>query len=173
MTPPRKTYRPKRSVRHEIYSLAIVLIAPLLITCFFPYHALGWRASEHAAAPRTFCAFISLSEAESDAAIASARAAIRTAAERVNRVRADLTVADVPEAEIGETVAIDARAKPVAGGTVFAGEGPLPPSQAADFPARLKSGDRTDESAARRCDLLAIPDFLKGTQKNDDTRRSP
>lgn len=101
MNPESRTYKPKRHIRYEIYSLALILIAPLAVLSVFPYDALSFEpaAPQEAAtaAARPFCSFVVLTDAQADAAVQAARASIKTAREGISRMRADLSLSEIPE----------------------------------------------------------------------------
>ena len=110
-----ETYKPKRHLRNEIYSLALVMLAPLGIALIFPYESIGWRASEKAdeistQSAKSSCAFIRLGPNGEEAAVSATRSSMKTSAEGVvgGRIRANLSLSEIPE-ETGDIADISDR----------------------------------------------------------------
>ena len=100
MSQERRTYKPKRHLRHEIYSLVLVLSTPLAVLSVLPYAALSIQPEkqESSSPPgRPFCSFVVLSDKQADAAVQAARSAIKTAREGISRMRANLSLSEIPE----------------------------------------------------------------------------
>ena len=151
-------YKPKRHLRNEIYSLALVLAAPLGIAAAFPYAALAFKAREAPAeSARASCAFISLPDEQADAAVQAARASIKTARDGMSALRADLSLGAIPRetrcvAQIGERRGV------VRQGDVDFPYTPLPHSQAAAKPEKIAADPAATNApcAFTREDLLAL-----------------
>lgn len=105
------TYRPKRRIRHEVYSLLAVLAVPLAVAFVFPYQALSWKAQPDVSQSRAPCAFVHLSADERENAIAAARSAIRTTPDQMRSLRADLSMAAVPDEDLSAVSDVSARAR--------------------------------------------------------------
>ena len=88
--------RPRRSVRHELASLAVLAFVPAAILAAFPYEAMSFRPAEGARDVRPACAFVVLGEDEEHAALAAARTSWQVDSKSVRRMRVDLSADDLP-----------------------------------------------------------------------------
>ena len=88
--------RPRRSVRHEVVSLTLLLSIPVSIAFVFPYSSLGFRPSPAPAASVPHCAFVELSEKQEHAALVAARSAWRVDARGVKGMRLELSGGELP-----------------------------------------------------------------------------
>lgn len=158
MTTERVQYRPKRHIRHEIYSLIAVLCAPFIIAIVFPYGAIGFRAADEKPAAPSLCAFVTLSEEETDAAIAAARSAIKTSSGSLARLRADLSLSSIPEESSLDVADISQRTSFPKPGIVTFDDPLLPATCAAPPPATIApSGDKPAKSLPfPRLELLQL-----------------
>jgi len=125
-----RTYKPRRHLRYEVYSLLAVMIAPVAISIIFPYQAIGWKGSPGRPEQKPHCAIITLSESDALAAVETARSDIKTSVEGTATIWADLSISEIPEmvegvADISERAAI-ANSK-----RIIQGELPLPMTLAA------------------------------------------
>lgn len=135
-------YKPKRRFRHELYSLAAVLAVPVAVSLVFPYSALSWRATEETRVERAPCAFASLSAEARDAAIAAARSAIRTTTDEMRSLRTDLSIAAIPDEDLGAISDISWRPRVGVSPIERLAEPILPASSAAPAPRRIsRDGD--------------------------------
>lgn len=152
-------YRPKRHIRHEIYSLAAVMLPPVILAFVFPYAAVLFRPSQVTQMQTSSCAFVSLSDEETDAAIAAARSAIKTSSENSRRLLADLSLSSIPE-ELSIAVA-DISQRTGIGSPACApyNSAMMPPSCAAAKPDRIDaaSGEAPASLPFPRDELLKLP----------------
>ena len=160
MTGEHRTYRPKRHLRNEIYSLALVMAAPIGVVAVFPYASLSFNPAEAETGARQHtCSFVVLSDEQADSAVQAARSAIKTAREGISALRADLSISAIPRersgvADVSERHGVapmtDARYDVL----------PLPPTLAAPTPVRIAPDDSptNSPSAFSRDDLLQIWD---------------
>ena len=129
-----RMYKPKRHLRHELYSLSAVMLAPLIVALVFPYRAVGWKSTATEMPRDASCAFIVLSEEQEDAAIRAARSDIKTALEGFGHMRTDLSISAIPE-ETGCVADVGERIGAIPGEGPLAAPLPLPPSLAAPNPS--------------------------------------
>ena len=159
MTPEHRAYRPKRHLRHEIYSLALVLAAPLGVMAIFPFASLSFHPAESSpsAVHRPACSFVVLTDEQADAAVQAARSAIKTSHEGISTLRADLSIFAVP-AERGGVADVGERQGVAPVGDVPYDVLPLPKSFAAPKPARTPSDPAANviKPPCSRDDLLEI-----------------
>ena len=158
----RQSYRPKRHLRNELYSLALVLAAPVGVVAVFPCSALSFRPAHSDAAetvPRARCSFIALTQEQADAAVQAARAAIRTSHEGISALRADLSISAIPS-ERGGVADVTERfgVAPMADAVYDAP--PMPPTLAAPPPEKItpEPAGAGPADAFSREDLLRIRD---------------
>lgn len=158
MTDERVQYRPKRHLRHEIYSLIAVLSAPFIIAFIFPYKAIGFHAAPDRPAEQARCAFVTLSDEETDAAIAAARSAIKTSSGSLARLRADLSLSSIPEESSLTVAEISQRTPFPPPSIVFFDDPLLPATRAAPPPEAIAPSDaKTGKSPAfTRLHLLQL-----------------
>lgn len=152
-------YRPKRHLRYEIYSLALVLIAPVGVLVVFPFASLSFHAAQEAKPVhrQSVCSFVALTEQQVDAAVEAARSAIKTAQDGISALRADLSISAIP-AENGGVADVSERkgAPPLADAKYDAL--PIPPTLAAPPPVRILASpfDMESPPAFSRDDMLEI-----------------
>lgn len=144
--------RPRRPLRYEIYSLVAVMAIPLALALCFPYSAIGFDPTPEPAPRRAACAFVTLSsDAETDI-LAEARAAWKVSSARVRRMRADLSLSDLPDDDARAVADIvDRRRYPLPGPVRF-DVTPLPPTLAAPPPEKIAA-----DPAAAEDETLAFP----------------
>lgn len=149
--------KPKRRLRHEIYSLLLMISIPLALAAVFPYEAIGFRVSEATPDPAPSCAFVTLTADEERQALIAARAAWQVNTEDVRGLRADLSVGELPA-----TPMVRVLQKRVPGGaaavraTVYE-PSVLPPTAAAVAPADLPpDGEGRKSPAFSRDELLKV-----------------
>lgn len=129
--------RPQRSLRSELVSLALVAVAPAASVAVFPFPALRFGAAEGPGAVPARCAFVSLSEAGELAAMDAARGSWKANAEEVRRLRANLSLTDIPEEPFRPLVSISERARSPGCASLSCALPPLPPTVASPAPERL------------------------------------
>jgi hypothetical protein len=146
-------YPPKRRLANELYSLATILWIPVAVALVFPFGAFTFRPAAIPPAPPASCAFVELTAAESAAALASARAALKTGDGGISRHYADLSIDALPITLVGgvaEMPMTDAASRaPLA----YMGV-PLPVTMKADRPKRLVKEPSEDKDAFPRESLL-------------------
>lgn len=150
--------KPRKALRYEFYSLVAVMSVPLALALCFPYAAIGFEPKAETRMPRAACAFVTLRPDEETDILAAARAAWKVSAGRVRRMRADLSLAEMPDDTAGAIADIvDRQRYPVSGPIRFDAL-PLPPSLAAPPPARIEADPIAAESALAfpRQELLNI-----------------
>lgn len=162
MTPERRAYRPKRHLRHEIISLALVLAAPVCVLAIFPFASLSFSPQvpeEAAVAHRPACSFVVLTDEQADAAVQAARAAIKTSHEGISTLRADLSIFAIP-VESGGVADVAERQGALPMSDAPFDVLPLPPSLAAPPPTRFPSDPAAAvvHPAFSRDDMLEIAD---------------
>ena len=107
----RAPVRPRRPLKNDLYSLAVVMTIPLAIALAFPYSAIGFSATKKpATAPK--CAFVQLDVSSENQAIENARSAWK------NNISADgiddpqelsLTAITISDDGIRSTISMDER----------------------------------------------------------------
>lgn len=157
-----QSYRPKRHLRNEIYSLALVLAAPIGVVAVFPCAALSFHPVRDAApeaAPYAACSFIALTQEQADAAVQAARAAIRTSHEGISALRADLSISAIPP-ERGGVADVTERFGVTPMADAAYDPPPLPRTMAAPKPGKIaqEPTDAAPKDAFSRDDLLKIRD---------------
>lgn len=165
MTSERRTYHPKRHLRNEIYSLALILVAPVGVIAVFPYASLSFvpaGIADEGIVPvrHSFCSFISLTDEQADAAVQAARSAIKTAHEGISALRADLSMSAIP-AEHDSVADLTERHGIAPMGDAPYDVLPLPPSNAAPQPERIIHDPDADKPplAFPRDEMLEINDL--------------
>ena len=144
--------RPRRPLRYEFYSLAAVLAVPLALAACFPYAALGLTPASDPEPCRAACAFVTLTPDEETDILAAARAAWKVSSAGVRRMRADLSLSELPEDSACAIADIEDRQRyPMPGGVRFVFS-PLPSSLAAPPPEKIPA-----DPAVAAEDLLAFP----------------
>ena len=146
-------YPPKRRIVNEVYSLAAVLWIPAAVALVFPFSAFTFRPAPVSPSTRASCACIELSASESAAALASARAALKTGDGGMSGHYADLSIDALPVTPVGGIVEMpksDAESRmPL---TYFGV--PLPASMKANAPERLEKEVSEAKDAFPRESLL-------------------
>lgn len=135
--------RPGKRLVDEFRALILALIMPAVMVVLFPYSALNWKAEDRGGPRHSFCAFVTLSPEEEAAALEAARSAWRTDLKGVANLRADLSVAAIPE-ETREPVASRLPPSRQCGIVGAVDLTALPPSRAAG-PAEKIVAERPDE----------------------------
>jgi len=149
--------RPRRQLRHELYSLASVLAIPAAISLVFPYEAVKFEPAGGAARHKARCSFVELTEGDEAAALASARAAWKVGASSVRSLRADLSVAAMPEESAMPVMDVSERTRAAPAGAVGYDAPPMPRTMAAPAPRRISAeGGADDLSAFPRDEMMAL-----------------
>jgi hypothetical protein len=155
MTPVRP--KPRRQLRHELYSLASVLAIPAAISLVFPYEAVNFEPEECGSGGMARCAFVELTEGDEAAALASARAAWKVGASSVRNLWADLTVAAMPEETPSPVMDVSERTRVAPAAVVKYDVPPMPRTMAAPAPGRISAGGGADGSSAfPRDEMMAL-----------------
>ena len=103
--------KPRRPLRNDLYSLAVVMTVPLAVAIAFPYSAIGFSATKKSVATPK-CAFVQLDASLENQAIENARSAWK------NNISADaiddlqelsLTAITIPDDGIKSTISIEER----------------------------------------------------------------
>lgn len=140
--------RSARPLSGELRSLALVLAAPALVAGVFPYSAVRFRAARTEPATAARCAFVTLTAADEEAAIEDARTSWKANAEGVRRMRADLSLAAIPDEPIRSVVTVEEREPCPPPRSLRSPLAPLPPTVAAPEPERLPPETRREKGAA-------------------------
>ncbi|MGN0855742.1 MAG: hypothetical protein ACI4R9_09530 [Kiritimatiellia bacterium] len=150
--------KPRKALRHEFYSLVAVMAVPLALIVSFPYAAIGFIPAAPTETPRAACAFVTLRPDEETDILAAARAAWKVSADRVRRMRADLSLAEIPDDTASALADIADRRRPPPAGPIRFDVLPLPPSCAAPPPAKIPadSADAEGVPTFPRSELLTI-----------------
>ncbi len=154
----RPLVRPRRLLRHELYSLASVLAIPIAFLVVFPTEAIAFRPSPDREAEPASCAFVTLSDDEIAQAVSDARAAWRVGTEGVRKLRVDLSVETMPEEPHSTVMSADER-EPVPRATRLHYDAPpFPPTLAAPRPDRIAQERKSLDDALPfpRADLLKL-----------------
>ena len=153
-------YQPKRRLLNELYSLVAVFWIPAAVVAVFPFDAFRFKSRQEQPRQAPICSFVSLSAAESSAALVAARSALKTADAGVAGYYADLSVDALPETPLGGIV--DMPPADIAGGISFEYSGvPLPPSMMAGKPAVIPKDEPEAQPAFSReamLDAKTIPE---------------
>lgn len=148
--------RPRRSVRQELVSLALLLAIPVALAIGFPYASIGFRAKPETAASVPHCAFVELSEKQERAALVAARSAWQVDARGVRGMRLELSGGELPPtpmARVLPTRTADAADRRLPGYVPNL----LPPSVGAVAPVRLSASEEEPTMPAfSREELLQI-----------------
>ena len=147
--------RPMRSLRHEVFALALMASVPVALALVFPYEAVSFRPSEGSGAPRAVCAFVTLGEDEERAALAAARTAWQVDSKSVAGLRIDLSSGDLPPAPV-RTVELRSPVRGESAAAVPFEPEMLPPTFAAPAPRQIKPDAYTNAPAFPREELLKI-----------------
>ena len=86
--------------RRDLWSVLAVLSAVMAMATVFPYASLRFRGREPSRSPAS-AAFVTLTEAEEGAALQAAKTAWQVASSNFRRLRAELSVASLPEHRYG------------------------------------------------------------------------
>ncbi len=147
-----------RGVRRELLSVAVVLAAVGAVAVAFPYDAVFFRPSPRSA--RTvFAAFVSLKEGEEVAAMKAAKSSWSGEAGGVRQLRAELFVAEIPEAGNEPALELADRFARVSPPPVAPGLSPYQPSLAAPPPKAIpaeKADEKEEAPAFSREEMLKI-----------------
>lgn len=155
MTPRR--YEPRRPLLNELYSLAVVLLAPLTIGLVFPLDAFRCEPSTGAAPASASCAIVYLTADEEESAMAASRTAWKVNMADTRELHADLSVSGIPEEETHGVMEISERRPFPRPGLVRYPYSPLPPTLAAEKAQRIAPEATEDEGVAfPRSELLKI-----------------
>lgn len=150
--------KPRRHLRHEIYSLLAVLALPAVFVTVFPFEAVGFRAAGARGrvvdAPAS-CAFVRLSAQEEHQALVASRSSWRVGTAEVRGMRAELAGSKLPDNTLS---AVEPRRRPrtVRTAVVPYGAKLLPPTLAAPPPAPIEPERAAKERAFPRSELLKI-----------------
>lgn len=149
--------RPRRQLRHELYSLASVLAIPAAVAFVFPYEAVNFEPSADPARDEARCSFVELTEGDEAAAMSSARAAWKVGASVVRSLRADLSVAAMPEESAKPVMDVSERTRVAGAAAVGYDAPPMPRTMAAPAPKRIPAdADAGDGRAFPRVELLDL-----------------
>ena len=145
--------------RRELLSVAIVLAAVVAVAVAFPYDAVFFRPVQRTGRKPVFAAFVSLREGEEVAAMKAAKNSWNAEAGGVRRLRAELFMAEIPEAGNEPAQELADRFARVSPPPVAPGLSPYQPSLAAPPPKAIpaEKADEKDEAPAfSREELLKI-----------------
>ena len=148
-----------RGVRRELLSVAVVLAAVGAVAIAFPYDAVFFRPSPRPARGSVFAAFVSLKEGEEVAAMKAAKSSWNAEAGVVRRLRAELFMAEIPEAGNEPALELADRFASVSPPPVAPGLSPYQPSLAAPPPKAIpaeKEDAKKEAPAFSREELLKI-----------------
>ena len=140
--------KPKRPLKNDLYSLAVVLIVPLSVMLAFPYSAIGFSAARREKSPAS-CAFVTLSGEAEEMAIEAARSAWKggLAKGRDDLPELGLLAPTLPKADFGPLVSMGDMPPPEAHRTVQYDSLPMPPSLAAKGAQKLSSPKSAEDDA--------------------------
>ena len=147
-----------RGVRREMLSVAVVIAAVGAVAIAFPYDAVFFRPSPRSARP-VFAAFVSLKEGEEVAAMKAAKSSWNAEAGGVRRLRAELFMAEIPEAGNEPSLELADRFASVSPPPVAPGLSPYQPSLAAPPPKAIpaeKADEKEEAPAFSREEMLKI-----------------
>ena len=136
----RRTYPPKRRLRHEVLALLPLVAVQAAVVAAFPRGAAGFSPDPpRPTAPS--CAFVSLSPEAEAAAMDDVRGALSVNAASVRNLRTDLSLATLAEEPPEPLLDEDSR-PPAAKPAVCRYDGPpLPPSAAAQEPPQIEDAE--------------------------------
>lgn len=147
--------KPMRSIRREVFALALMASVPVALALVFPYDALAFRPARDHGVPRATCAFVTLDEAEERAALAAARTAWQVDSKSVAGLGPDLSSGDLPPAPV-RTVELRRPVRGESAAAVPFEPDMLPPTFAAPAPRKIEQETYIDEPAFPREELLKI-----------------
>ena len=125
--------RPRRRLRQELVSLALLLAIPVALACTFPYAAIGFRASPEPEESAPHCAFVELSAQQERKVLAAARSAWQVDARGVRGMRLELSGGELPPTPMARVLPVRAEGSAVRRQTGYAPD-LLPPSVRAPKP---------------------------------------
>ncbi len=154
----RTASRPRRSIRSEALSLGAILSLPLALVIAFPFSAVGYR--DAGPTPRPVVApfaFVELADGGEARAMDVVRAAFSVRPDRVRDLRADLSLATLPEEGPDAIVDFSDRRLMTAPSPLAFDAVPFPPSLAADEPVEISPAERSLQAPAfSREELLSL-----------------
>jgi len=130
-------FKPSRSLRGELFSLALALLVPLLLFAVFPLSSLWPLPVPPKASATTSFAFISLTPKEEKQALAAARASWQLDRSAIRQMRIDLFADSLPAIPPRPVIDLGARARTDRGALAPYAPDPLPPTLAAPPPATI------------------------------------
>ena len=126
----------KRNGRREMTTMFLVLLVPAVVLSVFPFASVGFKASTASSSLPARAAFVVLTEEQEKAALASARTSWQGDS-GVRRLRADLSVGELPETDLKPVLDVRERPSHVSILPVAYPAGPFVPSAAAGRPKRI------------------------------------
>ena len=148
-----------RSVKGELTSLVLVLLAPVIVASVFPYGMFNFVATDRDIAEDAFTvAVVHLSEEDEMAAIKAAKVAWKNDISDFRRMHADLSIGELPESDTGEMLKVESRNVADRQEVVGCGTPPYLPSRKAGGPVKIEpvSGPANGNRAFPREELLKL-----------------
>ena len=90
-----------KSVRREFFTFWTTIALPLAVIAVFPFGSIWFDAEDVSRPSRPFAAFVTLSKQEEARATAMVKAAWQSDSGGLRRIRADLSVGELPEDAAG------------------------------------------------------------------------
>lgn len=126
-----------RRARQEFFSILATLALPLAVVASFPYGAIGFKAEQPPAVERPFAAFVTLTEEEESRATVAVKASWQSGVVAFRRIRADLSVGELPEESHGTVLELSTEALRMPEREIPVDIPPFPPTMAAPSPEKI------------------------------------
>ena len=116
-----------RRMRRDVISFLLPLTLPLAMIAFSLCGSFGFKTAEQSARPPAFAAFVELSPEAEARATAAVKAAWQGDSGGIKRIRADLSVGELPEEVPGPVLEVSPEAFRIPGAVLSSELPPLPP----------------------------------------------
>ena len=127
-----------RRMRRDVISFLLPLTLPLAMIAFSLCGSFGFKTAEQSARPPAFAAFVELSPEAEARATAAVKAAWQGDSGGIKRIRADLSVGELPEEVPGPVLEVSPEAFRIPGSVLSSELPPLPPSMRAPPPRKIR-----------------------------------
>lgn len=145
-------------IRRDVISFLLPLTLPSAMAAFHFCGAVGFKASEPSSSECAFAAFVELSQEEESRATAAVKAAWQGDSGGIRRLRADLSVGELPEENSGPVLDVSLDALRIHEPELPAELPPLPPSMRAAAPMKIAPSQASEAAppAFSKEELLKI-----------------
>ena len=137
-----------RRIRRDVVSFMLPLTLPSAMAAFFFCGAAEFKAVEPPSGMQAFATFVELSPEEEARATAAVKAAWQGDSGGIRRLRADLSVGELPEESFGSVLEVSLGALHIPESELPAELPPLPPSMRAAAPMKIAPAPQQSSEAA-------------------------